>query len=65
MLEIVFGSRIFDWGDTVYCPELRDGPIRDMMKKGTRDIASTAAKLEKTMAKKLADAIAAFEELNH
>ena len=27
MLEIVFGNRIFDWGDTVYCPELRDGPV--------------------------------------
>jgi hypothetical protein len=65
MLEIVFGSRIFDWGDTVYCPELRDGPIRDMMKKGNRDIASTAAKLEKTMTKKLNEALTAFEDLNH
>ena len=65
MLEIVFGSRIFDWGDTVYCPELRDGPIRDMMKKGNRDIASTAAKLEKTMTKKLNEALTAFEDINH
>ena len=64
MLEIVFGNRVFDWGDTVYCPELRDGQFSPMMKKNNRDIASVAAKQEKTMTKKIADAIAAFEELN-
>ena len=64
MLEIVFGNRIFDWGDTVYCPELRDGPVRDMMKNNNRDIASVAAKLEKTMNKKIEQAITAFEDLN-
>lgn len=64
MLEIVFGNRIFDWGDTVYCPELRDGQFSPMMKNNNRDIASVAAKQEKTMNKKLADAIAAFEDLN-
>ena len=65
MLEIVFGNRVFDWGDTVYCPELRDGQFSPMMKKNNRDIASVAAKQEKTMTKKIADAIAAFEELNN
>ena len=64
MLEIVFGNRVFDWGDTVYCTELRDGQFSPMMKKNNRDIASVAAKQEKTMTKKIADAIAAFEELN-
>ena len=64
MLEIVFGNRVFDWGDTVYCPELRDGPILQMMNNNNRDIASTAAKLEKTMTKKLEEAIEAFEDLN-
>ena len=65
MLEIVFGNRVFDWGDTVYCPEIRDGQFSAMMKNNKRDIASVAAKLEKTMNKKITDAIAAFEELNH
>ncbi len=65
MLEIVFGNRVFDWGDTVYCPELRDGQFSAMMKNNKRDIASVAAKQEKTMNKKIADAIAAFEELNN
>ncbi|MBQ7300234.1 MAG: hypothetical protein IJW77_10365 [Clostridia bacterium] len=64
MLEIVFGNRVFDWGDTVYCPELRDGQFSAMMKNNKRDIASVAAKQEKTMNKKIEDAIAAFEELN-
>ena len=65
MLEIVFGNRVFDWGDTVYCPEIRDGQFSSMMKNNKRDIASIAAKLEKTMSKKINDAITAFEELNH
>lgn len=65
MLEIVFGNRVFDWGDTVYCPELRDGQFSAMMKNNKRDIASIAAKQEKLMTKKISDAIAAFEELNH
>ena len=65
MLEIVFGNRVFDWGDTVWCPEIRDGQFSSMMKNNKRDIASVAAKLEKTMNTKIADAIAAFEELNH
>ncbi len=65
MLEIVFGNRVFDWGDTVYCPEIRDGQFSAMMKNNKRDIASIAAKLEKTMSKKINDAITAFEELNH
>lgn len=64
MLEIIFGSRVFDWGDTIWCPELRDGQFSAMMKNNKRDIASIAAKLEKTMNKKIEDAIAAFEDLN-
>ncbi len=64
MLEIIFGSRVFDWGDTIWCPELRDGQFSAMMKNNKRDIASVAAKLEKTMNKKIEDAIAAFEDLN-
>ena len=64
MLEIVFGNRVFDWGDTVWCPEIRDGEFMYMMMNNDRDIASTAAGLQKSMEKKIADAIAAFEDLN-
>lgn len=63
MLEIVFGNRIFDWGDTIWCDELRDGQFRDMMKNDKRDLASTAAKLEKKMQKVIDETVEAFEAL--
>ncbi len=64
MLEIIFDSRVFDWGDTIWCPEIRDGQFAAMMRDNKRDIASVAAKLEKMMNRKITDAITAFEDLD-
>ncbi len=63
MLEIVFGNRVFDWGDTIWCGEVRDGKFEAMMKNDKRDLASTAAKLEKQMTKLIEETVEAFEEL--
>ncbi len=63
MLEIVFGNRIFDWGDTIWCGEMRDGQFENMMKNNKRDFASTATKLEKQMQKLIDETVTAFEEL--
>lgn len=63
MLEIIFANRVFDWGDTIWCAEIRDGKFDAMMQNNKRDLASTAKSLEKTMQKKINDVIEAFEAL--
>ena len=64
MLEVIFGNRVFDWGDTIWCEQLRDGKFYPMMYQNKRDLASTAKSMEKTMTKLINETIEAFEELN-
>jgi len=44
MLDIIFANRIFDLGDTVWCPNVRDGFIYSMFNANNRNLASMMKK---------------------
>ncbi len=46
MLDLIFANRVFDWGDTIWCPDIRDGIFDDMFIANDRDFASQMAELE-------------------
>ena len=64
MLNIVYDTRAYDMGDTIWLEQIRDGRFNAMFKGNKRDLASVVAKIEKTMTTKLADAIEIFSEAN-
>ncbi len=53
MLDIIFGNRIYDLGDTILTSEMRDGPFREKYSADNRDLASTLASMESAVLKKL------------
>jgi len=40
MLEIIMANRVFDYGDTILCSQVRDGVIRNSFRDNVRDIVS-------------------------
>ena len=64
MLNIVYDTRAYDMGDTIWLEQIRDGRFNAMFKGNKRDLASTAAKIAKTMEKKFAETIEYFSEAN-
>ncbi len=53
MLDLIFNARVIDIGDSTLCDVIRDNFIFQMMKSNKRDLASTVAKQEKAIAKRL------------
>ena len=64
MLDLIFSNRVFDWGDTIWCPDIRDGIFDDMFKENDRDFASKMATLDSTVQALIAKTVEAFEKLN-
>nr|MBQ4319166.1 extracellular solute-binding protein [Clostridia bacterium] len=46
MLDLVFDNRIFDYGDTLFMADMRDGPFEEKYAAGDREIVSTLASIE-------------------
>jgi len=40
MLEIIMANRVFDYGDTILCSQIRDGVLRSSYENNVRDIVS-------------------------
>ncbi len=53
MLDIIYGGRVFDFGDTILCTEIRDGKFLTNMKANDRDLASTLASMKATIQTRL------------
>lgn len=53
MLDLAFANRVFDYGDTVLCDELRDGFMRTAMAENDRNAASGLASAATTVNTKL------------
>ena len=53
MLDLIFKARVIDIGDSTLCDVIRDNFIYQQMKNNKRDLASTVARQEKTIAKRL------------
>ena len=63
MLDLIFNTRVFDWGDTIWCAQIRDGIFDDMMKANDRDLASKTAELDNLVADKIKTTVEMFEKL--
>ena len=64
MLDIVFENRVFDFGDTIFADQLRDGIIRKSFETDNRDIVSALTGVESTVNGKLTPVNEGFAELS-
>lgn len=62
MLDIIFDSRVIDLGDSTFCGELRDGPMRQMFEGRSEAITSRAKSLDKIISHKLNELPGVAEE---
>ena len=53
MLDLIFAARRYDFGDTWWCNELRDGLFKTMFADNNRNLASEIAGQEKIINKTL------------
>ncbi|MBE6560989.1 MAG: hypothetical protein E7662_07670 [Ruminococcaceae bacterium] len=53
MLDIIYGHRVFDFGDTILCSEIRDGQLRRYVAANNRDLASMLATIGSRVQNKL------------
>ncbi len=45
MLDIIYNNRVFDFGDTIFCSEIRDGKLRFMLVEKNYDLTSALASI--------------------
>jgi len=64
MLDIIFNNSVFDFGDALWDPQIRDGIFAPMFRDNNRNLVSKLASMEEII-KGLSDvAVEAFEKLN-
>ena len=61
MLDMLFENRIYDWGDTIWSGQIRDGVLAGKFKTNNTDLASTIASLNPKVEKLIAELIATFD----
>jgi len=61
MIDLIFDNRVFDWGDTIYCDQIRDGVIHNMMQNNDRDLASKVATMQKVVDSRTTKALEALQ----
>lgn len=64
MLDIIFENRVFDFGDTIFCDQLRDGIIRKSFETENRDIVSALTGVESTVNAALIPVNKGFAEIS-
>lgn len=57
ILDLIYDTRIYDLGDTIWINDIRDGFMRAMFKDNKRDLASTVEKTREKIEKSLAEAM--------
>ena len=63
MLDIIFADLIFDFGDTIWCPDVRDGIFFNMIANDDRDLSSKVDALGTKVNTLIDKTITAFNEL--
>lgn len=53
MLELIYAHRVFDFGDTVLCSEIRDGKMRELMAENNRDFSSMLTSISPIVKKRM------------
>ena len=64
MLDIIFANRVFDWGDAIWTPLLRDGIFPGIFIKNADTVVSRLEKAERGINKEIDKMIAAFDNLD-
>jgi len=59
MLDLIFDHRVIDLGDTIFCPDVRDGFFSQMYSSNKRDLVSTVEKNESKIQSTIDNMIAA------
>lgn len=60
MLDLIFSTRTYDFADTWWCNDLRDGIFAGLFMNNNRSVASSIAQKEKIMVKKIKKTAEAF-----
>lgn len=60
MLDIIYGNRIYDLADTLFCGTIRDGIFAKKFKAADMDLQSTIASMTKTVENTIEDYVGAF-----
>jgi len=64
MLDFIFASRVFDWGDAVWFNDIRNGVFQPMFAGNKRNLVSKLEAMERVVQKLSDNAVAAFEKLD-
>ena len=64
MLDIIFANRVFDWGDTIWTPLLRDGIFPEIFIKKPDTVVSRLERAQKNIEKEIAKMVDAFMALD-
>ena len=59
MLDLIFANRVLDLGDTIFCPNVRDGFFSSMYSKNQRDLMSQIEKNENKIQSTIDDMVKA------
>jgi len=65
MLDLIFGNRIYDLGDTYWCSILRDGMFLSMFNKNDRNLTSQLEKIEPKINGEIDKVVGAIKGLNN
>ncbi|MCL1795242.1 MAG: extracellular solute-binding protein [Oscillospiraceae bacterium] len=63
MVDLLFHTRVFDFGDTVWNGYIRDGNFTALFEKGSTDLISTMQKIQNTLQKEIDKMVDIFEAL--
>ncbi len=62
MLDIIFGNRVYDLGDSLWCDQIRDNFVKEMFQSNDRDIASKLKARQKIITKTMDKNISALTD---
>lgn len=62
MFDLIMDTRVYDLGDTFWCPQVRDGFMYQLFKSGSKDLASATASNKETVEGKISDTIKALKK---
>ena len=65
MVDILFNTRVFDYGDTIWCGDIRDGRFTALFENGSTDLISTMERIQKTVTRNIDRLVATFEDLSY
>ncbi|MCL2816476.1 MAG: extracellular solute-binding protein, partial [Oscillospiraceae bacterium] len=64
MLDIIFANRVFDWGDAIWTPLLRDGIFPALYPRGFDTVQSRLERAERSINREIARMVNAFMDLD-